>query len=296
MSYDGFEQRLCANGHSMDTADAWLELDYFDNKERCKCGADVAWRNSVNQTNCCAYPSDHLPCPDYDGTCEGVGIGYVKLEVAAEAVYEECPHCHSKKLIKERTYKIPTKKDNKMNKQIGQIRPDGLPAGSGETEVQAIEKSMKELCKHCEFPINESRNSPEVTTCPVCGCDHATLIIHCPDCKEEVCGNGPALRTSTPTKIYIVEGSTGEWSDHREWPVVAYKIKDLAEAHVVLATRRSNELYALHQKDCSWDDDDDPHRVKNNEYDPNMQYDYNGTHYRIYEVDVYEKLHKFSKD
>lgn len=113
MSYEGFEQRLCANGHfTRIEAYEFLYEDYEDQK--CSlCDAPFVWRNSVNQTNCCGYHSDHSACPDYDGTCEGVGVGYVKLEVKEEAVYEECPHCHAQKLIKERTYKIPGKLNEK---------------------------------------------------------------------------------------------------------------------------------------------------------------------------------------
>lgn len=44
--------------------------------------------------------------------------------------------------------------------------------------------------------------------------------------------------------IYVVIGTTGEYSDHREWPVAAYFSEKLAQAHVIRATQRANELYA----------------------------------------------------
>lgn len=35
-------------------------------------------------------------------------------------------------------------------------------------------------------------------------------------------------------KIYIVYGETGEYSDRRDWPVLAYTDEALAEAHVLM--------------------------------------------------------------
>lgn len=59
---------------------------------------------------------------------------------------------------------------------------------------------LADACEHCGFPNNENRESSEITNCPCCGCDHATLIVCCPDCKEESCWNG-----SKPTGKPVAE-------------------------------------------------------------------------------------------
>lgn len=46
MSYEGYEQHICKNGHYYE-CDAY----YFVGDEYCKCGAPSAWSNSVDQTN-----------------------------------------------------------------------------------------------------------------------------------------------------------------------------------------------------------------------------------------------------
>lgn len=92
MSYEGYEQFLCSNGHYM-TADA-----YADPIQVCKCGAKVVWWNSVDITN-----------GTYDEDGNRID-GYVELQVKQSAVYEECPCCHHRELKSEETYHIPTDK------------------------------------------------------------------------------------------------------------------------------------------------------------------------------------------
>lgn len=82
-------------------------------------------------------------------------------------------------------------------------------------------------------------------------------------------------------KIYVVEGATGEYSDHREWPVKAYVSEDKAKQHVVKATQRGNEIFA--QSGSKYG----PHEGEN-EYDPNMRIDYTGVRYNYYEVELEE--------
>lgn len=77
--------------------------------------------------------------------------------------------------------------------------------------------------------------------------------------------------------LYVVMGTTGEYSDRDEWPVAAYEEKELAELHVTLAEKRANELAA-----AEWRSYDGP--KKPNEYDPDMEMDYTGTRYFYYEV------------
>ena len=77
--------------------------------------------------------------------------------------------------------------------------------------------------------------------------------------------------------IYVVQGSTGEYSDHIEWLVKAYADEKQAQTHVVLAQARANELYAGVPR---------YYDIKGkNEHDPEMQTDYTGTHYALLEVE-----------
>jgi hypothetical protein len=96
MSYEGYDQVLCENGH-------YRVYDVFDPQNPCgaypeyeapiswrctNCGTTLAWTNSVDQTN------DN-------------GDEYrAELELLEEAVYETCNLGHSH-LIKEARYKIP---------------------------------------------------------------------------------------------------------------------------------------------------------------------------------------------
>jgi len=87
-------------------------------------------------------------------------------------------------------------------------------------------------------------------------------------------------------KIWIVEGSTGEYSDHREWPVKAYTTEVAAREMVELCSAeyrrvkiRRNELGLMN----TWDDmpKDCVHK-----YDPSFDEDYTGTLYRAYPIEL----------
>ena len=79
--------------------------------------------------------------------------------------------------------------------------------------------------------------------------------------------------------IYIVEGSTGEYSDHRDWMLCAYRDEAAAQEHVEKATARANELVAEYQRSY-----DIPSGA--NEHDPSMQIDYTGVRYTYYSVEL----------
>jgi hypothetical protein len=72
--------------------------------------------------------------------------------------------------------------------------------------------------------------------------------------------------------IYVVMGTTGEYSDRNEWSVIAYFDEAKAKEHVVNADRRAKEIQATRE---------DRYRVEPgaNEFDPNMSMDYTGTDY-----------------
>ena len=73
-------------------------------------------------------------------------------------------------------------------------------------------------------------------------------------------------------KIWIVEGTTGEYSGHRYWVVCAYKSKQKAEDHVRNAMLRAKEIENSRESRY--------HAAEGiNEFDPKMQMDYTGTEY-----------------
>lgn len=74
-------------------------------------------------------------------------------------------------------------------------------------------------------------------------------------------------------KIHTVMGTTGEYSDQREWPVVSFFDEEKAKEHITKATERAKEWEAIYQKiydkyAIAIYDDDLPDLC--NEYDPNM--------------------------
>lgn len=82
--------------------------------------------------------------------------------------------------------------------------------------------------------------------------------------------------------IYIVTGSTGEYSDRTDWFVCGYRDKAQAEVHVTLAQEWSNEKFRDDDRRCDWDE--------KCPFDPNHQMQYTGTRYDVAELDVLDKV------
>ena len=79
--------------------------------------------------------------------------------------------------------------------------------------------------------------------------------------------------------VYLVVGTTGEYSDREEWPVRAYLLeanavrhRDAAEAAAATIHREREDRYSV------------PHGV--NPHDPDMKMDYTGTHYEIWMAEL----------
>lgn len=80
-------------------------------------------------------------------------------------------------------------------------------------------------------------------------------------------------------KIWIVEGTTGEYSDRDDWAVVAYKSKKKAEDHVRNAMLRAKEIEESRESRY--------HAAEGvNQFDPKMRMDYTGTEYYTVECDL----------
>ena len=82
-------------------------------------------------------------------------------------------------------------------------------------------------------------------------------------------------------KAYIVMGKTGEWDSYTEWPVYAYLNKEKAEEHVSKANKRAKEIHTLIM--IAVDEDREIPELEN-EYDPVMYMEPNGTSYLIVDI------------
>ena len=80
------------------------------------------------------------------------------------------------------------------------------------------------------------------------------------------------------SKVFIVMGTTGEYSDRSDWPVVAYTDGLKAQQHVEDATKAAKAIEVTRENRF------DTEEV--NEYDANMRMDYTGTDYFLYEVEL----------
>lgn len=93
MSYEGYTQALCANGHEQ-------TVQQYDDRATCDlCSAKIVWRHEVDVTNGCYCdgPSDPLKCSAHR----------LVLEVDRPATFKSCPSCDHKKMLTQTTYKIP---------------------------------------------------------------------------------------------------------------------------------------------------------------------------------------------
>lgn len=83
-------------------------------------------------------------------------------------------------------------------------------------------------------------------------------------------------------KIWIVEGSTGEYSDRTDWVVCAYRTEEQAQEHAWKAMLRAKELAKI-----NWNHYKDKFKNVVNEYDLKMRLDYStGTVYYHFECEL----------
>lgn len=88
MSYEGYSQFLCKNGHLW-TADCWKA----ETEMKCPvCGKQKVWENMVDTTNGSFEDGERID-------------GYIELEVKSR---KTCSKCHS---ILETRYKIPKERE-----------------------------------------------------------------------------------------------------------------------------------------------------------------------------------------
>lgn len=90
MSWEGYHQYICEEGHSF-SGDAH---DDVRDVECPACGALVKWFNVVNLTNGSFHGRKRID-------------GYVKLKVHKPAKTKTCRHCKQSRLLSPTTYIIP---------------------------------------------------------------------------------------------------------------------------------------------------------------------------------------------
>ncbi len=104
MSYEGYYQFLCKNGHR------WAVDAYSGDEktEKCPdCGGKVYWWNLVDLTNCCEMEEcayDDI-APEEQEECRGHGLGYIKLKQNPDKNGDFCETCRHR--VVPATYKIP---------------------------------------------------------------------------------------------------------------------------------------------------------------------------------------------
>jgi len=84
-------------------------------------------------------------------------------------------------------------------------------------------------------------------------------------------------------KVWVVEGATGEYSDHYEWPVCFHETEVEAKAMVEILTEKMGEAKVLFP-DNRPNPYDDSRRNYMKAFDPHFAEDYTGTNYSCYEV------------
>ena len=99
MSFEGYYQVLCKNGHLYENDVYNTDLEEW----KCWCGESVAWYNIVDQTNG-VYDYDYET--GEEDTCTRID-GYVELEIDKLEECEVCDKCGSRVVKKAATFKIP---------------------------------------------------------------------------------------------------------------------------------------------------------------------------------------------
>lgn len=96
MSFEGYNQCVCKNGHYFEE-DAMMVR--YDGSENCPdCGAEAAWVNCVDDTNCDSYGK----------------IPYEMLRekyLAKKAEVETCECCGHAEEVSPEEFKVPTREE-----------------------------------------------------------------------------------------------------------------------------------------------------------------------------------------
>jgi hypothetical protein len=121
MSYEGFDQVLCKNGHYHEIDSHEFKFYSKDNNDDawgdlfvCECGELAVWWNSVDQTNACDRLCDFTE--DEKDDCREIGCRFIVLEEipTKRTLCPTCGHCIDMEMPK---YKIPTNWGHLVNQE-----------------------------------------------------------------------------------------------------------------------------------------------------------------------------------
>jgi hypothetical protein len=107
MSYEGYEQHICSNGHY------WITYAFVYPEDKicpfCETVTKPEWSNSVDETN-------------------NEGVGYIDVEqfLIVSEEYKICNLGH-KHLTNPAIYRIPSKEETKQSRTFRTIEGDYLP-------------------------------------------------------------------------------------------------------------------------------------------------------------------------
>lgn len=81
--------------------------------------------------------------------------------------------------------------------------------------------------------------------------------------------------------IFVVHGSTGEYSDRSEWDVVAVPTREMGEEYIAALGVQYQQI-PQSMKDYHWEKEEEIKAIMS--LDPNFSMDYTGTRYFLTEV------------
>jgi hypothetical protein len=92
--------------------------------------------------------------------------------------------------------------------------------------------------------------------------------------------------------VYVVSGSTGEYSDQYNWPVAAYKEEEMAQQHVTAAEAWARVFEQEVNASDKWRGElvEEVRKKGGAPHDPNFEMDYTGTHYYYTKVPLATKF------
>lgn len=98
MSWEGYDQVLCANGHQ-GTLDAfYCEFGVHPLDSPCHCGAKIVWWNQVNETN-----GSHEMIDGKEVRVDG----FVYLKEKTPNIFCTCSGCGNNHISKGATFELP---------------------------------------------------------------------------------------------------------------------------------------------------------------------------------------------
>lgn len=100
-------------------------------------------------------------------------------------------------------------------------------------------------------------------------------------------------------KVYIIVGTTGEYSDHTQWNVATYIDKDQAQIHLERLNEQIKSLKLDRESNNrpkrSYSDRKQERTKIERTLDPNITVDYTGVSYGIEEVELFQHFDEFQE-